>query len=314
MSSPSKKNSGRRADTAGAAEPERRATEARTATASSAQPEERIVVMRLQKFLARAGAASRRGSENLMTAGCVTVNGRVVTELGSKVDPRVDEVAVDGIVVRLSDEAVTLALNKPADVVTTMSDPQGRRCVAELVPTDRYPGLYPIGRLDRDTTGLLLFSTDGELGHALLHPKKHVEKRYVALLEGRPSESALKRLRGGIELDDGMTLPAAVELLEGKEAAAALSTLVETARTVQKASEQYVRELANRSEHRSVASIVVHEGRKRQVRRMFEAIGHPVAALHRTDFGPVSIGDLAPGSWRRIEGEELAALYGALRR
>ena len=260
--------------------------------------------MRLHTFLARAGAASRRGSENHLPAGRVTVNGRVVTELGSKVDPRVDEVAVDGIVVRLSDEAVTLALNKPADVVTTMSDPQGRRCVAELVPTDRYPGLYPIGRLDRDTTGLLLFSTDGELGHALLHPKKHVEKRYVALLEGRPSESALKRLRGGIEL----------ELLEGKEAAAALSTLVETARTVQKASEQYVRELANRSEHRSVASIVVHEGRKRQVRRMFEAIGHPVAALHRTDFGPVSIGDLVPGSWRRIEGEELAALYGALRR
>ncbi|MEG0504464.1 MAG: S4 domain-containing protein, partial [Raoultibacter sp.] len=134
--------------------------------------EERIVPMRLQKFLARAGAASRRGSENLMTAGRVTVNGVVTSELGSKVDPLVDEVAVDGIIVKLSDEPVTLMLNKPKGVITTMSDPQGRTCVASLVPTDRYPGLYPIGRLDFDTTGLLLFSTDGELGHALLHPRR----------------------------------------------------------------------------------------------------------------------------------------------
>ncbi len=257
---------------------------------SSAEPgcgvlEERVYPMRLQKFLARAGAASRRGSENLMTAGRVTVNGRVVTELGSKVDPLVDEVAVDGITVRLSDEAVTIALNKPSDVVTTMSDPQGRRCVAELVPTDRYPGLYPIGRLDRDTTGLLLFSTDGELGHGLLHPKSHVEKRYIARVEGVPAEKDLERLRRGIELDDGMTLPAHVKLL---------------------------RTCGNPAK-RADLEIRIHEGRKRQVRRMCEAIGHPVASLHRTDFGAVSLGDLPEGSWRRVEGEELAALYGALR-
>ena len=123
--------------------------------------------MRLQKFLARAGAASRRGSENLMTAGRVTVNGQVVTELGSKVDPLVDEVAVDGVPVRLEGGPVTIMLHKPAGYVTTMSDPQGRPTVAELVPTDRFPGLFPIGRLDFDTTGLLLFSTDGELGNGL---------------------------------------------------------------------------------------------------------------------------------------------------
>ena len=166
--------------------------------------ESRIVPMRLQKFLARAGAASRRGSENLMTAGRVTVNGKVVTELGSKVDPLV-EVAVDGAVVRLADGPVTIMLHKPAGFVTTMSDPQGRRTVAELVPTERYPGLFPIGRLDFDTTGLLLFSTDGELGNGLLHPKHHVTKRYLACVEGRPTERDLALLRRGIELDDGPT-------------------------------------------------------------------------------------------------------------
>ena len=247
---------------------------------------ERIVPMRLQKYLARAGAASRRGSENLMTAGRVTVNGVVVTELGSKVDPRIDKVAVDGIEVRLSDRPVTIALNKPPDVVTTMADPQGRRCVAELVPTERYPGLYPIGRLDRDTTGLLLFSTDGELGHGLLHPRRHVEKRYVARVEGAPAEADLEQLRLGIELDDGMTLPARVDVI-GRPGERGLETDV---------------------------SICIHEGRKRQVRRMFEAIGHPVVQLHRTDFGPIALGDLGEGAWREIEGEELAALYSALRR
>ncbi|WP_139653819.1 pseudouridine synthase [Raoultibacter phocaeensis] len=270
--------------------------------------------MRLQKFLARAGAASRRGSENLMTAGRVTVNGITVTELGSKVDPRIDEVAVDGIVVQLSDRPVTLALNKPSGVVTTMSDPQGRPCVASLVPTDRYPGLYPIGRLDLDTTGLLLFSTDGELGHALLHPKKHVEKRYIALVEGKPSEKELERLRAGIELDDGMTLPAKVEVLAGEAAKRAFADLTETARQGAPASREYARKLDLRAARRSVVSIRIHEGRKRQVRRMLEAVGHPVVHLHRTHFGPIALGALEPGAWREIDGEELAALSSALRR
>lgn len=240
--------------------------------------------MRLQKFLARAGAASRRGSENLMTAGRVTVNGVVVTELGSKVDPLVDEVAVDGLVVQLSDKPVTLMLNKPKGVITTMSDPQGRTCVASLVPTDRYPGLYPIGRLDFDTTGLLLFSTDGELGHALLHPRRHVEKCYHAQVQGVPLERDLARLRRGIQLEDGMTLPAKVRLLVGAPTPLDCSEV----------------------------EVSIHEGRKRQVRRMFDAIGHPVDALHRSHFGPITLGSLKEGQWRELDHEELAALYNTI--
>ena len=158
---------------------------------------ERIVPMRLQKFLARAGVASRRASENLMTAGRVTVNGEVVRELGSKVDPLVDVVAVDGNVVSLSDGPVTIMLNKPAGVITTMKAQSNRPIVADLVPCDRYPGLYPIGRLDADTTGILLFSTDGALGNALLHPSHHVPKTYLATVEGDLTDVEADRLRPG---------------------------------------------------------------------------------------------------------------------
>ena len=241
------------------------------------QPEERLVPMRLQKFLARAGAASRRGSENLMTAGRVTVNGQVVTELGSKVDPLVDQVAVDGVPVRLEGGPVTIMLHKPAGYVTTMSDPQGRPTVAELVPTDRFPGLFPIGRLDFDTTGLLLFSTDGELGNAVLHPSRHVDKTYRALVKGKPSEAALDRLRSGVVLDDGPTQPAEVRL-------------------------------AGRKGKNAYVEIIIHEGRKRQVKRMCEAIGHPVLQLHRASFGPLELGDLPEGKYRVLSEQEVAAL------
>ena len=268
----------------------------------------RIVPMRLQKFLARAGAASRRGSENLMTAGRVTVNGEVVTELGSKVDPLVDEVAVDGRVVRLADGPVTLMLHKPAGYVTTMSDPQGRPTVAELVPAAEHPGLFPIGRLDRDTTGLLLFSTDGELGHALLRPRGHVEKVYTALVEGRPSAAQLEHLREGIELDDGPTLPARVALVEGEAAAAALAVLDVPPVAPEGASRQYARACSARARDRSIVRIGLHEGRKRQVRRMLAAIGHPVLALHRDAFGPVELGGLPRGERRVLEPAEVQAL------
>ena len=172
--------------------------------------EERLVPMRVQKFLARAGVASRRGSENLMTAGRVRVNGQVVTELGSKVDPRVHTVTVDGREVRLADGSVYLMLNKPAGYVTTMRDPGGRPCVAELVPSDRYPGLFPVGRLDRDTTGLLLFTTDGEAAQRLLHPSYEKDKHYVALVEGVIGRDERRALERGITLDDGPCAPAKV--------------------------------------------------------------------------------------------------------
>ena len=284
------------------------------------QPEERIVPMRLQKFLARAGAASRRGSENLMTAGRVTVNGEVVTELGSKVDPLVDKVAVDGIPVTLAAGPVTIMLHKPAGYVTTMSDPHGRHTVAELVPTDRYPGLYPIGRLDFDTTGLLLFSTDGELGNGLLHPRHHVAKRYLALVNGRPTPAELARLEAGIQLDDGMTAPAKASVVEGEEERRALSVLEvppavpdhEPNGSVPSAQRAAI--LRKRSQKRAVVRVVLREGRKRQVKRMLAAIKHGVLALHRDSFGPIELGDLPRGEWRELTAEEVAALHACIKR
>ena len=283
------------------------------------QPEERLVPMRLQKFLARAGAASRRGSENLMTAGRVTVNGQVVTELGSKVDPLVDQVAVDGVPVRLEGGPVTIMLHKPAGYVTTMSDPQGRPTVAELVPTDRFPGLFPIGRLDFDTTGLLLFSTDGELGNGLLHPRHHVEKRYLALVNGKPTPEQLAQLEQGIQLDDGMTAPAKASLVEGAEAKRALSML-EVPPAVPDhepngsvPSPQRAAILRKRSQQRAVVRVVLREGRKRQVKRMLSATKHGVLALHRDSFGPIELGDLPRGQWRELTPEEVAALHASIK-
>lgn len=282
-------------------------------------PEERLVPMRLQKFLARAGAASRRGSENLMTAGRVTVNGQVVTELGSKVDPLVDEVAVDGVPVRLAAGPVTIMLHKPAGYVTTMSDPQGRPTVADLVPTDRYPGLFPIGRLDFDTTGLLLFSTDGELGNGLLHPRHHVEKRYLALVNGKPMPEELARLERGIRLDDGMTAPAKASLVDGAQAKRALAML-EVPPAVPDhepngsvPSPQRAAILRKRSQERTVVRVVLREGRKRQVKRMLSAIKHGVLALHRDSFGPIELGDLPRGQWRELTSEEVAALHASIK-
>lgn len=238
--------------------------------------------MRLQKFLARAGAASRRGSEDLMSAGRVEVNGVVVRELGSKVDPLIDRVTVDGLEVRLSDRPVYLMLHKPRGFVTTMSDPQGRPTVASLVPVGEYPGLFPVGRLDLDTTGLLLFTTDGELAHSVLHPRRKVMKTYLARVDGVPGAADLNALRRGIELDDGLTSPAEVELLE-------------------------------KQRDSSLVRISITEGRKRQVRRMFSFVSHPVRELHRTSFGPVELGALRVGTWRTLSDDEVAALASAVR-
>ncbi len=248
--------------------------------------EERIVPMRLQKFLARAGAASRRGSENLMTAGRVRVNGVVVTELGSKVDPTTDVVTVDGREVRLADEAVYIILNKPAGYVTTMSDPAGRPCVASLVPKDQYPGLFPVGRLDRDTTGILLFTTDGEAAQRLLHPSFEKDKHYVALVEGRLSRTAIDRLERGITLDDGPCAPAKVERIE---ADSSLANAV-CPKGVPKGC--------------SLVGLTIHEGRKHQVKRMLSEVGHEVIALHRDTFGPLVLKDVKPGKWRQLTADE----------
>ena len=242
-------------------------------------PSEQNYPMRLQKFLARSGVASRRRSEELISAGRVEVNGEVRTDLGCKVDPNADEVRVDGRAVSLFDGCAYIMLNKPAGYITTMSDPHGRPCVAELVPVERFPGLYPLGRLDQDTTGLLLFTTDGDMGPALLHPAHHVDKTYRVKVKGRLRERDLTPLRAG-----GMRLP------EGYVCAPAKVSIDEL------------------GEGWSRVSITIHEGRKRQVKLMFGGIGHPVLELHRDVFGPLQLGDLPQGQWRELTEDELAAL------
>ena len=238
--------------------------------------------MRLQKFLARGGVASRRASEKLILTGRVLVNGQVVTELGTKVNPHEDEVFVDGKKVAVKRDDVVLMLYKPAGYLTSMKDDRGRPCVAQLVPVDAYPGLFPVGRLDFDTTGLLLFTTDGELGNALLHPSFHVDKQYHALVQGHPSKEALATLRKGVRLEDGITAPARVSVLKQQKT----STLL---------------------------SLTIHEGKKRQVKRMCEAVGHPVIRLHRAQFGPLCLEGLAEGSYRLLSDEEVAKLKSSIR-
>ena len=252
--------------------------------------------MRLQKFLARAGVASRRKCEELIAAGRVAVNGRVVSEMGFKVDPVVDEVTLDGNRVRLEARRATILLNKPPDCYSTMKDQVGRLCVADLLPMREFPGLFHIGRLDRDTTGALLLSTDGELGHALLHPSRHVEKAYLAQVEGTPTQSDLDRLREGIVIRSGderhSCAPAQADVLA-------------------KLPNRYKRQrscLEPGLPGTSIVRICIHEGVKHQVKLMMGAIGHPVVHLHRAAFGPVELGDLPLGAWRELEEDELAAL------
>lgn len=225
---------------------------------------------RLQKILARAGLGSRRACEELIAAGRVTVDG-ATARLGDRVDPERARVEVDGVVVTVRPGTVTYLLNKPAGVVSTAADPQGRPTVVALVPAA--PRVFPVGRLDRDTEGLLLLTNDGDLAHRLTHPSFGVEKEYLAEVEGRPSRAALRLLREGVELDDGPTAPAKVGVVgEG------------------------------------LLRITVHEGRNRLVRRMCDAVGHPVRRLVRTRIGPLADRDLPPGHWRVLAPAEVRAL------
>ena len=210
-----------------------------------------------------------------MTAGRVTVNGEVVTELGSRVDPSNDVVCVDGRRVEIAEHPVYLMLYKPRGYLTTMDDPQGRPCVRTLVPQKQYPGIFPVGRLDKDTTGLLLFTTNGDASQQLLHPSKHVWRR---------------ALEQGVELDDGMTQPAEVDFPErGSEAWDAVTP--EGIRVGQ-----------------TVVGLTIHEGRKHQVKRMLKAVRHEVVFLHRDGFGPLELKGVSYGSWRLLDEGEIASL------
>ena len=254
--------------------------------------------MRLQRFLARAGVASRRGSEDLITAGRVSVNGAVVTELGTKVTLGVDEVAVDGRTVAMGEGPVYLMLHKPAGYLTTMADPPGRPCVAELVPRARFPGRIPVGRPDKDTTGLLLFTTAGDTGNRLLHPSFHVPKRYLALVDGHLADEELEPLRQGITLDDGPCRPAPCAIVDRTSAC---ELWPDDTQTIENGTVTPV-------------SIELREGRKNQVKRMFGAIHHPVIRLHRDRMGSLTLGELAEGEWRELEEAEVAALKSDMQR
>jgi 23S rRNA pseudouridine2605 synthase len=231
---------------------------------------------RLQKLLAAAGFGSRRACEELIVDGRVTVDGEVA-ELGRRVDRETAQIAVDGVPVSVRPGLVYYLLNKPRGAVTTASDPQGRPTVLDLVPSE--PRVFPVGRLDADTEGLLLLTNDGDLAHRLAHPSFGVEKEYLAEVEGTPTPGDIRRLRTGVELEDGMTAPAKASLVPPH-----------------------------------ALRLTIHEGRNRQVRRMCEAIDHPVRRLVRTRIGPLADRRLPPGRWRPITAEEVRALQEAVAR
>jgi 23S rRNA pseudouridine2605 synthase len=228
---------------------------------------------RLQKVLARVGLGSRRSCEELIADGRVRVNGEKAI-LGQRVDPALDRIELDGVALPVLPGLVHYVLNKPVGVVTTADDPHGRRTVVALVPDD--PRVFPVGRLDADSEGLLILTNDGDLAQRLTHPSFGVEKEYLAEVEGVPSAGALRQLRQGIELDDGMTAPATVGVVGP-----------------------------------GVLRIVIHEGRNRQIRRMTEAVGHPVRRLVRTRIGPLTERGLGPGEWRPLTLSEVRDLAGS---
>lgn len=229
---------------------------------------------RLQKLLARAGLGSRRGCEDLIADGRVRLNDSIAT-LGDKADPDRDSVEVDGVRVDLRPDLVYLLLHKPEGTVTTASDPQGRTTVLDLVPAE--PRVFPVGRLDLDTSGVLLLTNDGDFANRIAHPSHDVPKTYVAEIDGRPTQGDLARLRRGVELSDGLVPVDRVRVLASKE-------------------------------DTSLVEIVVHSGRKRMVRRLFEALDHPVRTLVRTAVGPLDLGDLEPGAWRELDRREVFEL------
>ncbi|MCR4437559.1 MAG: pseudouridine synthase [bacterium] len=235
-------------------------------------------MVRLNKFLAGCGVASRRACGELIRSGRVTVNGQTVTSLGTRIDEQKDEVAVDGQAVRPKQGRVYIMLHKPRGYVTTVRDTRGRPKVVDLVPMGSR--LFPVGRLDIDTEGLLLLTDDGELTNRLLHPRFKVAKTYVAVLDREVAVHDIEKLRGGIALDDGMTGPCEARLLDALPQG-------------------------------KVVELTLREGRKRQVRRMFAALGYRVLLLRRVAFGPLSLGELPIGSWRHLTDEEVAQLHQA---
>jgi 23S rRNA pseudouridine2605 synthase len=247
---------------------------------SHSQPEKQTEGLRLQKVLAAAGLGSRRACEELIAAGRVSVDGKTVREQGMRIDPRTAVVAVDGSRINVRDDLVYLALNKPRGVLSTMNDPQGRPTVGDYV-AERDLRLFHVGRLDADTEGLLLLTNDGELAHRLTHPSFEVPKTYLAEVPGPIPRDLGRRLRAGVELEDGRV---AVDSFKVADVAGG----------------------------RAVVEVVLHEGRKHVVRRLLAAVGHPVSRLVRTAVGPVKLGHHRQGTVRRLSQREIGDLYAAV--
>ncbi|MFD1989753.1 pseudouridine synthase [Paenibacillus nicotianae] len=232
---------------------------------------------RLQKILAQAGIASRRKCEELIVAGKVTLNGEVVTELGTKADPTVDEIIVNGRSIA-AEKKVYIMFNKPKGVITSASDPEGRKIVGDYLKGVR-ERVYPVGRLDYDSEGLLILTNDGELANRLTHPRHHVPKTYLVTVEGVPHGTALEKFRQGIQLEDGMTQPAEADYYD-----------IDT------------------EKKQATIRVTIHEGRNRQIRRMFEALSHKVIRLKRISFGELLVGNLKRGLYRHLTKEEIDKL------
>lgn len=239
--------------------------------------------VRLQKVLAQAGVASRRAAEQMIDEGRVEVDGAIVTEQGLRIDPDTAVVRVDGVRVVVQQDLVHLALNKPRGWQSTMSDDQGRPSVGDLVAERVAAGqrLFHVGRLDADTEGLLLLTNDGELAHRLMHPSYRVSKTYLATVNGHLGRTEVRKLRDGVELDDGFANVDKITVLDARGG-------------------------------RSLVRVTLHEGRKHIVRRLFAAVEHPVEQLVRTDIGAVSLGDQRPGTLRVLGRDEVSALYAAV--
>ncbi len=241
-------------------------------------------LVRLQKLLAASGVASRRKCEEIMLAGLVEVDGEVVTRLGTKVDPRVAKIRVDGRRLPPVSEHVYLVLNKPTGVVSTMSDPEGRRSLADVV-ADRPERLFHVGRLDTDTAGLLLLTNDGDFANRMAHPSYEVDKTYVAEVEGHVHIRTMRGLTDGVTLDDGPVTVSAAKVIGGDP--------------------------RRENQGRSIVELTLHEGRNRIVRRLLEHVGHPVRKLTRTAIGPVRLRGLPSGELRELTADELGALLDA---
>ncbi len=236
---------------------------------------------RLQKILAQAGVASRRAAEEMIASGRVAVDGSVVSQLGASADPDTQSITLDGQPLPRPEPAQHWLLHKPPGVVSTVQDPQGRPTVLDLLPPEAKGRLYPVGRLDFNSEGLMLLTNDGELAQRLMHPRYQVPKRYLVWVEGRPGRAALERLRNGVEIQGKLTAPAKVGVKSSTKAGSKLSFLLQ-------------------------------EGRKREVRRMCAAVGHPVKRLVRVGLGSLRLGDLPPGAARPLKARELAELRRAV--